>query len=448
MIRERKRSENEDVPLWALAWPIALELLLQYAIGAADTLMISAVSDRAAAAVGVSNQVLHAFNMLFLFVNAGASIVMAVHWGAGRRESARRIAALAVRLNLIIGFVLGLGLYAGKDLILQWMQTPPEVIPDARVYLGMVGSGTLLVAISTSAAASIRSTGDTRSPMYVALLMNAAHLALNYVLIFGAFGFPRLETAGVALSTLISRSLAVACSLWLLQRLFPGFWRLRSRFSETLAALREVAGTGWPITMSNGSFAYVQTVVLSIISSIGVVPLAAYTYMNSIQGFPTMLGSALGLAVQIRIGQEYGAGREWEAHRLAYHAVWIGWGVMNAVCFLFWVFREDLIGMYTDDADIAAMTMPIFALYLLLQPLKMQTMGFAQSLYAVGDNRKVTYFGIASMWLLGAGGAWLFAIRLEWGLIGVYAAMFLDEGSRAVFAWLRWRNRRGLSAAK
>jgi len=446
MTRARKRSEKGEAPLWALAWPIALELLLQYAVGAADTLMMSAVSDRAAAAVGVSNQVLHSFNMLFLFVNAGAGIVMAVHWGAGRREAARHIAALAIRLNLIIGIVLGVGLYAGKDAVLQWMQTPPEAVPDARIYLGMVGSGTALVAVSTSAAASIRSTGDTRSPMAIAVLMNATHLVLNYALIFGEFGFPRLGTAGVALSTLISRSLAAACSLWLLRRLYPGFWRIGRRWSETREALKEVAGTGWPITMSNGSFAYVQTVIVSMISSIGVVPLAAYTYMNSIQGFPTMLGSALGLAAQIRIGQSYGAGRENEAHRLAYQAVWIGWGAMSAVGILIFAFREDIIGLYTKDAEIAALAMPIFALYLLLQPLKMQTMGFAQSLYAVGDNRKVTYFGIVSMWLLGAGVAWLFAIRLERGLLGVYAAMLLDEGARATFAWLRWRNRRKQAA--
>jgi putative MATE family efflux protein len=437
---KQKTSDKEDMPLWVLAWPLALELLLQYIMGAADTLMISTISDRAASAVGVSNQVLHAINMLFLFVNAGAGIVLAIRWGSGRKDEARQVAALAIRLNLIIGIILGLLIGLGKGLILKLMQVPAEVLPDASIYLGIVGSGTLLVALHTSAAASIRSSGDTRSPMYVALAMNVIHLALNYVLIFGAFGFPKLDTLGVAISSIISRSLAVGFSLWLLYRTFPSiFGRLRLS-SATLSTFKDIVRVGWPITLSNSSYTYVQTVLFSFIASLGVVPLAAFTYMNTIQGLPTMIGSAIGLAVQIRIGQWYGAGRLIESHKSAYTAVRLGIGVMFVITLLICLFRKDVISMYTNDPQVISLSMVLFFLYLVLQPLKMQTMGFAQSLYAVGDNKVVTFVGMGSMWILGAGGAYLLAIQLELGLIGVYMALMLDEWTRGTFAWFRWRS--------
>jgi putative MATE family efflux protein len=432
--------DPKDVPLWVLAWPIALELLLQYVMGAADTLMISSISDQAAAAVGLSNQVLHAVNMLFLFVNAGAGIVLAVRWGSGRMEEARQVAALAIRLNLAIGLLLGIAIALGKEAILAAMQVPAEVLPDARLYLGVVGVGTVLVSLHTSAAAALRSSGDTRSPMYVALAMNAIHLILNVVLIYGAFGFPGLGTQGVAISTLLSRSLAVVFSLWLLYRTFPCIFRRLGFNRSTLSTFRDIVRVGWPITLSNSSYNYVQTVLFSLIASLGTVPLAAFTYMNTIQGLPTLIGSAIGLAVQIRIGQRYGAGRVEESHRSAYAAVGLGWAVMSAAALaLFW-FRKEFIGLYTEDPEVISLAMAIFALYLVLQPLKMTTMGFAQSLYAVGDNKHVTFVGMGSMWLIGAGGAYLLGIRMELGLIGVYAALMADEFTRGAFAWLRWRS--------
>lgn len=425
-----------------LAWPIALELLLQYVMGAADTLMISSISDRAASAVGLSNQVLHAVNMLFLFVNAGAGIVLAVHWGSGRREEAYRVASLAIRLNLVIGLILGVAITFGKGLLLEIMQVPAEVLPDAEIYLGLVGAGTVLVALHTSAAASIRSTGDTRSPMYVAVAMNAVHLTLNYVLIFGAFGVPELGTLGVAISTIVSRTLAVACSIWLLYRTFPSVFQRIKLNASALSAFKDIVKVGWPITLSNSSYAYVQTVLFSLIASLGVPSLAAFTYMNTIQGLPTMIGSAIGLAVQIRIGQWYGAGRVKESHRSAYTAVWMGWTILSVIAVALYLFRREIIGTYTSDTEVIALTMTIFLLYIVLQPLKMTTMGFAQSLYAVGDNKYVTFAGMGSMWILGAGGAYWLGVRLDFGLFGVYAALMMDECARGTFAWLRWRSGR------
>jgi putative MATE family efflux protein len=434
--------EKKDASLWVLAWPIVLELLLQYVMGAADTLMISSISDRAASAVGLSNQVLHAVNMLFLFVNAGAGIVLAVRWGSGRKEEARQVAALAIRLNLVIGIVLGIAISLSTDFILEIMQVPSEVLPDANLYLGIVGAGTVLVALHTSAAASIRSSGDTRSPLYAALAMNVVHLSLNYALIFGAFGLPELGTLGVAISTIVSRTLAVACSIWLLYRTFPSVFHRMRMSASTLSTFKDICKVGWPITLSNSSYTYVQTVLFSFIASAGVAPLAAFTYMNTIQGLPTMIGSAIGLAVQIRIGQWYGAGRVKESHRSAYTAVWMGWAVMSVIALALCLFRKEIIEMYTNDSEVAALMMALFLLYLVLQPLKMTTMGFAQSLYAVGDNKYVTFAGMGSMWILGAGGAYWLGIRLELGLIGVYAALTLDECARGTFAWLRWRSGR------
>ncbi|WP_182299401.1 MATE family efflux transporter [Cohnella cholangitidis] len=437
-----QHRERENSSLWLLAWPIVMELLLQYVMGAADTLMISSISDRAASAVGLSNQVLHAVNMLFLFVNAGAGIVLAVRWGSGRKEEAGQVAALAIRLNLVIGIVLGIAILFGKDIILEAMQVPAEVLPDAKIYLGVVGAGTVLVALHTSAAASIRSSGDTRGPMYAAVAMNVVHLSLNYAFIYGVFGIPELGTQGVAISTIVSRTLAVVFSIWLLYRTFPSlFQRLRMNAS-TLSTFKDICKVGWPITLSNSSYTYVQTVLFSFIASVGVAPLAAFTYMNTIQGLPTMIGSAIGLAVQIRIGQWYGAGRVKESHQSAYAAVWMGWAIMSIIAIALCLFRNSIIGMYTDDPEIASLMMTIFLLYLVLQPLKMTTMGFAQSLYAVGDNKYVTFAGMGSMWILGAGGAYWLGIRLELGLMGIYAALMLDECARGAFAWLRWRSGR------
>ena len=97
---------DKKFSLWMLAWPIFIELFLQFLLGAADTLMVSRISDDAVAVVGFSNQLFQALTTLFITVASGAGILIAQKIGSRNGEDARTIAIMAVKVSAIIGLAL------------------------------------------------------------------------------------------------------------------------------------------------------------------------------------------------------------------------------------------------------------------------------------------------------------------------------------------------------
>src|SRR5690606_30636129 len=99
-------SDIRKYTLWALAWPIFIELFLQFLLGAADTLMVSRISDDAVAVVGFSNQLFSAVMTLFVTVSSGAGILIAQKLGARKSEDARRIGIMSLSVSGGIGLAL------------------------------------------------------------------------------------------------------------------------------------------------------------------------------------------------------------------------------------------------------------------------------------------------------------------------------------------------------
>jgi Na+-driven multidrug efflux pump len=103
---------NAKYSLWALSWPVFIELFLQTLLGTVDTVMVSRISDEAVAVVGFANQLFNALNTLFMTIATGAGILVAQRIGMRREEDARTIAIMAVSSCTLIGMALSIVLYA------------------------------------------------------------------------------------------------------------------------------------------------------------------------------------------------------------------------------------------------------------------------------------------------------------------------------------------------
>lgn len=442
------RLDDKKLSLWVLAWPLMIEMLLNFFMGIADTLMVSQISDHAVSAVGLSNQVLHSVNVLFITVNAGAGVVIAQKCGAGLWDEARKTVAIAVKANLVIGALLSAIVFFGAEGILNMMNTPQEVMAEATTYLSLVGAVTILVALQAATSAVVRNTGNTRGPMVIAIGMNVIHLFLNYVLIFGAFGFPEMGIVGVAVSTMISRFIALIFNIWLMRKSFEPVLRWLDFKGWDMPIVREVVRIGWPMSITNISWNYTQTVIFAVVATLGAASLTAFTYVSTITGLAHMVGWSIAMAAQIRIAHMYGARRYEEAYQSAYSAWWGGAAYVTIVSIGFYFLGESILRLFTDNAHIIAIALPLFAMNLLLQPLKMMNMAFGTSLIGVGDSRYVAFSSVIFMWLFAAGGSYVFGHTLAWGVIGVYAAMTLDEAARGVIVCLRWRRRLFIPGAR
>ncbi|MFB9326055.1 MATE family efflux transporter [Paenibacillus aurantiacus] len=434
--------EAAKLGLWQLSWPIGIELMLQFLMGTVDTLMVSRIGDNAVSAVGVSNQILQAAMMLFTVVNAGAGAILARMWGARQWTKARKTAAIAIQVNIAFGLAGGLFFAFGSGWALRLMGVPSEVRPYANGYLTIVGTALIVIALHLVVNALIRNTGNTKGPMLITVAMNVLHLLLNYALIFGAGAFPAMGVEGSALSTVLSRLAALAAALFVLWRTFrPRLGRADFRGADR-GLVREILAIGLPVSVTAMSWGFSQLVLLAVISSFGPVPLATYTYLQTVEQFPWMIASAVGGALAIQVGHWHGAGLHARVHRGPYRAIQAGTFLILAASAALWLAGEPVMRLFTGDHAIIASSLPLLAMCIAWQALRVLPFCLSGALNVVGGARPVAVISVIGMWFVSTGGAYVFGVSLGWGLKGVLLAMMQDELARGVlFAYL-WRRRR------
>ncbi|MFC4775896.1 MATE family efflux transporter [Paenibacillus sp. GCM10023252] len=441
-------AEKNKYGLGVLAWPIFIELFLQFLLGAVDTVMVSHISDEAVAVVGYSNQLFAALTTVFMTVASGAGILIAQKLGSRREGDARTIGIMALTVSAYIGAALSLILYLFPGTIARLLQMPAELLPLAEIYISIVGGGMVLIAIMSALSTVIRNTGNTKGPMYTAVAMNIIHVVMNYGFIYGKLGFPEWGLQGVALSTVISRALAAA----VLIIMFIGSFQQRIRLAElrtwSSKLFGEVLKIGWPLGVHMSCWVFTQLIIYSYLAVLGSTELAARTYMNTLESFCFLLGYSIALAVQIQIAHLFGAGKSKEAYATAYRALGIGMVLVMVNALLIYFFGEQLLGLFTKDEEIIALGLSLLGLNLLLQPGKMLNMALNNSLGAIGDTKFSMYTSLFSMWLVAAGLSYVAGIQLGWGLIGIYCCMIADEYIRGLLALWRWRGRKYLRRAE
>ncbi|WP_195576786.1 MATE family efflux transporter [Paenibacillus sp. 1001270B_150601_E10] len=434
--------------LWLLAWPIFIEQFLQFLLGAADTLMVSRISDDAVAVVGFSNQLFFALQTLFMTIASGAGILIAQKLGSRKNEDARVLGIMAVSVSAAIGIVLSLILVWKPVEIAQLLNMPENLLPLAKIYISIVGGGMVLTALMAALGTAIRNTGNTKGPMYTAIGMNVIHIILNYAFIYGAFGFPQWGLTGVAISTLVSRLLASIFLYWLFIQSFDQRIKLRDFKIFDRKLFNDILKIGWPLGVNSSCWVFTQLIIFTFIAMLGSKELATRTYMNTLESFCFLLGFSIALAVQIQIAHLFGARQTKEAYKGAYKALVIGLILVTVNAFLVFVLGKSILSIFTNDPEIIAMAGSLLLLNLMLQPGKMLNMALGNALNAVGDTKFPMWTAIFSMWLIATALSYYLGIEWGWGLVGIYVCMIADEYVRGLLALWRWRQRKHLKRAE
>ncbi|MBP8219777.1 MAG: MATE family efflux transporter, partial [Aeromonas sp.] len=171
--------------LFALTWPLFIDLALHFLTGALNTFMVGHVSYQGVAALAVGNQVFDLAITLFSFVSIGTSVVITQYLGAGDREKSRVVIHTAIGFNLLIGLVAAIGVMAGASTMLALMNLPANLMSDATLYLQIIGLCLLPEAAALCLAATLRAHGHTRQAMYVTLIVNLITFVGNLLLLYG-----------------------------------------------------------------------------------------------------------------------------------------------------------------------------------------------------------------------------------------------------------------------
>ncbi|WP_409347189.1 MATE family efflux transporter [Paenibacillus sp. MBLB4367] len=431
----------KKLSLMAVTWPIFVDTVLRMMLGTADVFMLSRLSDTTAGAVGLANELIIFCILMFGFVGIGTSVAVAQYLGAGKKAESSRISALAISSNLVFGILVSVVFVAFGEPLMTLMHLNEEQIRIAQTYLSLIGGFIWIEALSSAISSVIRSNGNTRDVMFVTIGVNVLHIAGNYLLIFGNLGFPELGVTGAAVSTVISRFLGMLVLFVFLYRRIQVPIRFKDYVTPHAAYLKQILGIGIPAAGEHLSYQSQHLMIVSFINLIGQTALSAHVYVLNISGYFMAIGMAIGAGTEIIVGHMVGAGEMGLAYRRLIRSVQMCLIITFGFVCVTALFRETLIGLFTDNPDIIAAGSAILLLSILLEPGRTFNLVVINSLRAAGDARFPVLAGVVSMWGIAVPLAYYLGVHVQMGLLGVWIAFTVDEWLRGLIMLLRWRSR-------
>ncbi|WP_435923091.1 MATE family efflux transporter [Paenibacillus sp. DYY-L-2] len=431
----------KKLSLFAVTWPIFIDSVLRMMLGTVDVFMLSRISDKATGAVGLANEIIYFCILMFGFVGIGTSVAVSQYIGAGREKEASRIAALAISMNLIFGILVSIVLVGFGEPLLRLLNLNPEQIGIASHYLKIIGGFMWVEALSYAVSSVIRSSGNTKSVMYVTLGVNVLHVIGNYLLIFGNLGFPEWGVTGAAISTVVSRLVGIVILFIILYRRIPAPIRRKDYVTWNGPYVKQIMSIGLPAAGEHLAWQSQYLMIIGFVNMIGITALNTHVYVMNVSNYFMALALAIGAGTEIIVGQMVGAGEMKAAYRRLLKSVRISFLLTLAVVGVASIFRHDLIGMFTKDPEIIAAGASIFLLSIVLEPGRTFNMVIINSLRAAGDARFPVLMGVISMWGVAVPLAYALGIHFGMGLLGIWIAFAVDEWLRGVIMLLRWRSR-------
>lgn len=361
--------------------PIMIQNGITNFVGLLDNIMVGRIGTEQMSGIAIVNQLLMVFNLAIFGAISGVGIFSAQFFGCGNHQGVRH--TLRFKIYVCLGIlVLGtLVLVAGgEQLIMLYLhgegndQALQATLEYGKEYLWVMLAGLLPFVIEEVYASTLREGGETKVPMIAGVVAVLVNLTLNYLLIFGKFGFPRLGVVGAAIATVISRYVQAAVVIVWTHRNPEKMPFIVGAYKE----LRVPAQLGWNIT-KKGTPLMVNEMLWSAgvaimnqcYSTRGLDAVAALNISTVISNLFNVVFVAMGSAVSIMVGQLLGAGKMEEAvdtdRKLIAFAVVSSVGIGAVVVLLAPLFpqlyntSDEVKHLATLLLRVAAVCMPVFA---------------------------------------------------------------------------------------
>ena len=331
------------------AIPLMLTGMLQLLYNAADIVVVGKFAgDASLAAVGSTTSLINLIVNTFLGLSLGAGVVVAQSIGSRNKARLHRTVHTSMFLSLFLGIGVGaLGVILCRP-ILVLMGSPAEVLDKAALYMRVYFLGTPGFLIYNFGAAILRSTGDTKRPLFILSISGIANVLLNLVFVI----YFKMDVAGVALATIISQYIS---AIWVVIILI----KEQGDFKLSLTKLHiykneffEIIAYGLPMGIQSSFFSVSNVIIQSSINSFGTLVVAGNSAASNIEGFVYTASNSISQAAITFSGQNTGAGNYKRVKKVLYLSLVLTSLVGVVFGGLIILFKSPLLGIYTDNPSV------------------------------------------------------------------------------------------------
>ncbi|MDO4799663.1 MAG: MATE family efflux transporter, partial [Bacillota bacterium] len=304
-----RNNKEFYLTLITISLPIMLQNLITSSFSIVDNIMIGNLGTDYIAATGMANQIVFLLVLLSFGTCSGTSIFIAQFWGKQEIQQIKHVVALGFRITGIIASAFFVASFFAPRAIMSLLTPDPNVVELGTVYLRIIAPTFLGYAVGFPITFASRSVGKPKIAMYGSILSILINTVLNYGLIFGHFGLPRLGIVGAAYATLISKAVELFLLLYWTKRHIPFVlfgWNELRKIPKELT--RDVMRRALPVLLNEGFWSLGMTAISVIISWSSTEAVAAYFVANVVMSLFQVLSFGIGNASATMLGNQLGAG--------------------------------------------------------------------------------------------------------------------------------------------
>ncbi len=428
-----------NAELTRLILPLIMEQFLAILVGMLDTVMISGVGEAAVSGVSLVDNINILVINIFAALATGGAVAAGHALGQKNRDQAGRSAWQMVLFLLYTSAITTIVLVGGHTVILRAVfgQVEEAVMDSAATYLIFTGLSICPLALYNGCAALFRAMGDSRTTMYISLLMNLINLVGNAILIF----LCNMGVAGAAIATLAARTVAAALIFRLMldekrEVNFKGRLTLRMDFS----LVKKILYIGVPNGLENSLFQLGKILLLSLVSTFGTSAIAANAVCGTITNFNILPGMAIGMALLSVSSVCIGAGEIGQVRYYTRKMMRLTWVAMSSVSLIMIVGAPLFLKIYHLTSETTTLALQVIRFHAVMCMISwVPSFSLPNTLRAAGDVVWTMVIAILSMWTFRIITAYIFSYVFHLGLIGIWIAMTIDWTFRAVCYTQRYR---------
>lgn len=434
----------------SLSFPVILGLLGHTIVQLVDNIMVGQLGTTELAAISLGNSFV--FIAMSLGIGFSTAITPLVAQADGRKDraAAQDVLSHGVVLCMILGVSLFIVVFSARKLMYS-MGQPPAVVEYAFPYLKWVAASLVPLIIFQAYKQFADGLSKTRPAMYATVFSNILNVIINYFLIFGYGGFPKMGVEGAAIGTLIARIGAVIFILLFIQyhSLFKGY-SLRIGFKkQRLSLFKKILSLGFPSALQMFFEVAFFTMAIWMSGILGKNSQAANQIALNLSSMTFMFAMGLGVVAMIRVGNQFGMKTYADLRRIAI-SLFLLIGLFDVLfCIIYLSFNDQLPWIYLENYDaatpadtlevvsIAAGLLLVSGFFQITDGLQAVILGALRGIQDVNVPTTLTFI---SYMVIGLPVSYYLGLKTSLGAVGIWLGLLTGLSTSALLLFLRFQH--------
>lgn len=426
-----------------LAIPVVISQLGHTLVHMADSIIVGHFAGTISlAAVSLVNSIFTVMMVIGIGISYGLTPLIAQEDGKRNFRECGKLLANSLFINVLTGVLLFVVIYFGLLLSIDHLGQAPEVVAEAKPYLGLLGISIIPLMVFMTFKQFAEGLGFTKQAMVISIAGNVINVILGVIFVKGLFGVESMGVAGVGWSTLIDRTLmAIVMGIYIVRSAhFKAY--IKNFAIRRISKIRsfKILKIGGPVAMQYAFEVSAFSGAAIIIGTIGAAHQAAHQVAINLAAITYMMASGISAAATIKTGNSFGR-KDFKELRLSansnYHIV-IAFMMFTALLFV--SLNQFLPLLYTTDKTvvmIASQLLIIAGLFQLFDGTQVVGLGI---LRGVGDVNVPTLITFIAYWIIGLPVAYFLGISLSLGAKGVWYGLTIGLLISSLLLFLRYRH--------